>query len=86
MVGSRSIYDDFNLFTSQRCCKLLSRLVTVIGALGQDGANHRFKVVLHFGAVPTMIERDANIPPLDELLAELTLARQVAARALEDAA
>lgn len=37
-----------------------------------------------FGAVPTMIERDANIPPLTELLAELDRLRSTGA--LEDAA
>lgn len=31
-----------------------------------------------FGEVATMIERDDRIPPLDELLAELTLARRLA--------
>jgi hypothetical protein len=30
-----------------------------------------------FGDVPTMIERDDNIPPLPELLAELDRARSV---------
>jgi hypothetical protein len=39
-----------------------------------------------FGAVSTMIERDANIPPLAELLAELEQARRVAAPILKDAA
>jgi hypothetical protein len=34
--------------------------------------------VAQFGAVPTMIERDDNIPPLDELVAELQTARDVA--------
>lgn len=34
------------------------------------------------GMVPTMIERDDNIPPLQELLDELDAARQVAAKAL----
>jgi len=33
-----------------------------------------------FGDVPTMIERDANIPPLAELLQELDRARAIAAR------
>jgi uncharacterized protein (UPF0276 family) len=33
-----------------------------------------------FGDVATMIERDANIPPLAELLAELDRARAIAAR------
>ncbi|MCX9156850.1 DUF692 domain-containing protein [Niveibacterium sp. 24ML] len=32
------------------------------------------------GTVPTMIERDAHIPPLDQLLAELDRARAIAAR------
>jgi len=31
-----------------------------------------------FGPVPTMIERDDNIPPLDELMAELDVARRMA--------
>ncbi len=31
-----------------------------------------------FGPVSTMIERDADIPPLDELLAELSVARELA--------
>jgi hypothetical protein len=35
-----------------------------------------------FGMVPTMIERDDNIPPYAELLAELDQARRVAAQAL----
>jgi uncharacterized protein (UPF0276 family) len=33
--------------------------------------------VAHFGAVPTMIERDDNIPPLSELVAELDMAREL---------
>ncbi len=37
------------------------------------------KAVAHFGPVPTMIERDDNIPPLAELVAELDMARAVAA-------
>ena len=36
------------------------------------------------GMVPTMIERDDNIPPLPELLAELDAARNIAARADTD--
>jgi uncharacterized protein (UPF0276 family) len=35
-----------------------------------------------FGAVPSMIERDDHIPPLVETLAELDVARGVAADAL----
>ncbi len=42
--------------------------------------------VRRFGNVSTMIERDANIPPLDELCAELAAARSLAARALARAA
>jgi len=37
--------------------------------------------VRRLGAVPAMIERDDNIPPLDDLLDELALARRHAARA-----
>jgi uncharacterized protein (UPF0276 family) len=36
--------------------------------------------VRRFGSVSTMIERDANIPPLEELCAELDAARQLAER------
>lgn len=36
-----------------------------------------------FGPVPTMIERDDHIPPLAELLAELDIARCIAADALQ---
>jgi uncharacterized protein (UPF0276 family) len=39
-----------------------------------------------FGPVSTMIERDADIPPLAELLAELEQARRIAAPILKDAA
>ncbi len=38
--------------------------------------------VARFGPVPTMIERDDRIPPVEELLAELDVARARAARAL----
>jgi uncharacterized protein (UPF0276 family) len=37
------------------------------------------EALAHFGAVPTMIERDDNIPPLAELVAELGVARAIAA-------
>jgi hypothetical protein len=36
------------------------------------------EAVEHFGPVPTMIERDDNIPELGELVAELDVARAVA--------
>ncbi len=42
--------------------------------------------VRRFGAVSTMIERDDNIPPLAELLAELDRARQIAAPILKASA
>ena len=42
--------------------------------------------VRRFGAVSTMIERDANIPPLEELCTELAAARAVAERVLARAA
>ena len=42
--------------------------------------------VRRFGNVSTMIERDANIPPLHELCSELDAARQLAERALARAA
>jgi uncharacterized protein (UPF0276 family) len=39
------------------------------------------QAVTRFGAVPVMIERDANIPPLETLLAELDVARSISAAA-----
>lgn len=42
--------------------------------------------VSRFGTVPTMIERDDNIPALHELVAELDMARRVAARSTCEAA
>lgn len=36
------------------------------------------QALLHFGYVPTMIERDDNIPSLPELIAELDVARAIA--------
>jgi uncharacterized protein (UPF0276 family) len=39
-----------------------------------------------FPGVPTMIERDADIPPYEELLAELDIARRIAADAARQAA
>ncbi|HEY6483877.1 MAG TPA: DUF692 domain-containing protein [Steroidobacteraceae bacterium] len=42
--------------------------------------------VRRFGNVATMIERDANIPPLEELCAEVQQARSLAQRALARAA
>lgn len=39
-----------------------------------------------FGAIPTMIERDANIPPFAELVDELQLARRIAGEAARSAA
>jgi uncharacterized protein (UPF0276 family) len=42
--------------------------------------------VRRFGSVSTLIERDANIPPLEELCSELDAARQLAERALARAA
>jgi len=45
------------------------------------------QAVRRFGVVPAMIERDDNIPALEELLAELEHARQIARKvALEQAA
>lgn len=42
--------------------------------------------VRRFGPVSTMIERDDNIPPLDELVAELEQARRIAAAAAREVA
>ena len=44
------------------------------------------EAVRRFGPVSTMIERDADIPPLDELLAELDRVRETAAQALRERA
>jgi uncharacterized protein (UPF0276 family) len=40
------------------------------------------RAVARFGAVPSMIERDDNIPPIGELVAELERARQIEASVL----
>ena len=42
--------------------------------------------VRRFGPVSTLLERDDNIPPLDELVAELGRARAIARHALSEAA
>ena len=42
--------------------------------------------VRRFGSVATMIERDANIPPLEDLCSELDAARQLAERTVARAA
>ena len=42
--------------------------------------------VAHFGAVPTMIERDDNIPELSDLVAELDIARELGRRHTRQAA
>jgi len=42
--------------------------------------------VRQFGAVPTMIERDDNIPALSELVAELQIARDIQGSCIERAA
>ncbi|MDQ2696860.1 MAG: DUF692 domain-containing protein [Pseudomonadota bacterium] len=44
------------------------------------------QALARYGRVSTMIERDGNIPPLDELLAELAYARQVAEAVHREAA
>jgi uncharacterized protein (UPF0276 family) len=44
------------------------------------------QAVQRFGPVATMIERDDNIPPLEDLLAELDVARQLAANTEANAA
>lgn len=44
------------------------------------------EALARFGPVATMIERDDHIPPLPELVAELDMARRIAADALREAA
>lgn len=44
------------------------------------------EALAHFGPVPTMIERDDNIPPLAELVAELDMARTIASGHVLEAA
>ena len=41
--------------------------------------------IKRFGRVSTMIERDDNIPPLDELLLEVNRTREIAERVLPPA-
>ena len=43
------------------------------------------ETVTHFGPVSTMIERDDNIPPLAEVVAELDIARKIAREVQEGA-
>lgn len=43
------------------------------------------EAVKHFGPVSTMIERDDNIPPFEELFRELELAKQIAQSVLKEA-
>jgi len=43
------------------------------------------EAVTHFGPVSTMIERDDNIPPLAEVVAELDIARKIASEVGENA-
>jgi len=44
-----------------------------------DGVWELYREALkHLGFVPTMIERDDNIPPLEDLLSELNIARTIA--------
>ncbi|MDO6562696.1 DUF692 domain-containing protein [Amphritea sp. 1_MG-2023] len=44
-----------------------------------------YRQALHrFGPISTMIERDDNIPPLQQLVDELNIARQLAATTLQD--
>jgi uncharacterized protein (UPF0276 family) len=44
-----------------------------------DGVWELYREALeHFGFIPTMIERDDNIPPLEDLLSELNVARSIA--------
>jgi len=40
------------------------------------------QALMHFGYVPTMIERDDKVPPLAELLTELDTARAIAQETL----
>jgi uncharacterized protein len=54
-------------------------IVTPVWALYREA-------VAHFGPVPTMIERDDNIPELGELVAELDVARAVASGEAREAA
>lgn len=42
--------------------------------------------IRRFGPIPTMIERDGNIPPFTELVDELSVARRLSAEALAEAA
>lgn len=44
------------------------------------------QAIARFGGVPTMIERDANIPPFAELVEELQHARRLAGQALRSVA
>jgi uncharacterized protein (UPF0276 family) len=49
-----------------------------------DPVWHLYKQALkRFGWISTMVERDDNIPPLNELLAEVDMARNIAYETLK---
>jgi uncharacterized protein (UPF0276 family) len=58
------------------------RIDTHDRAVGREVWDLHAEAIARFGAVPTMIERDDDIPPFAELVAELEVARAVAAAAL----
>lgn len=64
----------------------ISHIIDTHDALVPDEVWQLYRqAVARFGAVSTIIERDDNIPPLSELVAELDQARMIAAAVLADA-
>ncbi len=65
----------------------MSHIIDTHDAIVCDEVWDLYRTALrHFGPVSAIIERDDHIPPLDELVAELDVARSVAAEMLKPAA
>lgn len=63
----------------------MTHIIDTHDALVPDEVWDLYKsAVKRFGAVSTIIERDDNIPPLDELVSELSVARDIAEKLLPE--
>lgn len=83
--------DYINGIDPQRVCQFHLAGHTDNGAYVIDTHDHPIchdvwslyaQALLRFGPISTLIERDDNIPPLNELLAELNQARRIAAKTI----
>jgi uncharacterized protein len=63
----------------------MSHIIDTHDALVPEGVWELYRAaVKRFGPVSTIIERDDNIPPLDEMVAELSIARNIACELLPE--